>query len=140
MFLKLVDRDSDTILNEHLPKLLRQYKADSNFSIEMIFKDGVITSETAQVFYSSYEIRIHNTNYPPPNVFIFKMLKKNLEANGCKHIFTEYSSTGFLKKDSKRLMIRTATDYLITTFSLYPQYEEIVNVCSAIIEWFPAYA
>lgn len=68
------------------------------------------------------------------------MLKKYLEANGCKHVFTEYSNAEFLKKNTKKQMIRSATDYLVNTFSLYPQYDEIVSVCSAIIEWFPAYA
>lgn len=63
-----------------------------------------------------------------------------MEEKGCKHVFIEYANTGFLKKESKRLMIRTATDYLVTTFSLYPQYQEISNVCLAIIEWFPAYS
>lgn len=49
LFIKLADRDGDTILNEHLHKLLWQYKLDSQFLVEMIFKDGVVTSENAQV-------------------------------------------------------------------------------------------
>lgn len=49
LFVKLVDRDGDDILEDDLPKMLRQYKSDSNFFIEMVFSKGVNTSLNAQV-------------------------------------------------------------------------------------------
>lgn len=49
LFVKLVDRDGDDIVERDLPKMLRQYKSDSNFFVEMIFSSGVITSLTVKV-------------------------------------------------------------------------------------------
>lgn len=49
LFVKLVDRDRDEIVENDLPKMLRQYKSDSNFFVEMVFSSGVVTSLTAQV-------------------------------------------------------------------------------------------
>lgn len=49
--MKLVDRDGDEISENELPKMLRQYKFDSNFCVEMIFSSGVITSLSSQVFH-----------------------------------------------------------------------------------------
>lgn len=51
LFLKLVDRDGDSITNDDLPKLLRQFKSDSNFFVEMIFRSGVFTPQTTQAVF-----------------------------------------------------------------------------------------
>lgn len=67
------------------------------------------------------------------------MLKKYLEQNNCGHLFTEYDNHGFLNKSSKKQMVQNVTSYSIHTHSLRPKYEEIVDVCSAAIELFPAY-
>lgn len=67
------------------------------------------------------------------------MLKRYLETNGCKHLFTEYSNHGYFNKSSKKKMVQNVTAYLIKTYSLHPKYEEIVDVCSAALELFPAY-
>lgn len=47
--MKIVDRDKDEISDEDLPNLLLQYKNDSLFYIELIFRSGVMTTETVQV-------------------------------------------------------------------------------------------
>ena len=64
LFVKLVDRDGDSISLQDLPKLLWQFKADSSFYVEMVFTNGVITSLNAQVFFNLLKLVI-------PNLFIY---------------------------------------------------------------------
>lgn len=67
------------------------------------------------------------------------MLQKYLESNDLKHLFSEYENHGFLSQPSKKEMVQGVTSYLIDTYTLNPKREEIMNVCSAAIDLFPAY-
>lgn len=49
LFMKLVDRDGDGISGGELAKLLRQYKMDSTFMVEMVFSSGIISALASQV-------------------------------------------------------------------------------------------
>lgn len=50
----------------------------------------------------------------------------------------EHSRNGFLKKKSIKELCRNATSYLIDTYTMYPKSDEIIEVCSAIIDIFPS--